>query len=142
MNDKALREFPILPLFLCDVTEDPKTELRKLDIKSFVLKFEHHAIKYINDLLDIFTPPDEFVIGIEKFLKKYPNLKNNFAHINGRLKRLSVAYLQELSRDALKKAICSKLNTTKCWQFYAAVNKLPIPLLLKNMISYQVPVNK
>lgn len=125
--------YPILPFFICDVTKDPKTELSKGTMKM--------SVKYINDLLDMFTPPPEFVNRIKKCLRENPKIEDKFKSICERLKRLSVASLRELSRDAFKKAMYDKLNITNTLEFYTAVNKLPIPSLLKEILAYRVPVN-
>lgn len=140
MNEALYVTYPILPVFICEITKDPKTEMNKLEIP---IQYAYERIKHINDLLDMFTPPQEFVNQIEEFLEEFPRTrKQSYSRIDKRLRTLSVASLRELSRDTFKKVVCDKLNVKSCLEFYTAVNKLPIPSVVKEMLAYQVPVNK
>lgn len=123
MNKKLFD--PFLPLFICDVTKDPKTELNKLATE---LWFEH-----IEDLLEMFTPSQKFVNKIEEFLQKYLEDRAEYECVYERLKQLSVPSLCELSRDTLKKAMCTKLNIKK--------QNLPVPSVVEEILAYQVSIN-
>lgn len=143
--------YPTLPRFIVDVQSDPASLLGSYRLHRNI-SYMPDQVRNINSLLNFFTPTlrfrqqlqscCDFETSLVDFFEFKFTASDEYVAVCDRLKGFSVPSLKELSRDVARSFVCTAFDVSNCVQFYSLVRHLELPKVIKQIISYEMPVNR